>query len=890
VAVGLAGAGERVRLWVDGALLVDQWASLAATRAAAGVVFAAADAPYFMELEYHAGGDADASAAPPGLTLELGGSAVPAEALAGAEALAAAAIDVDAARPDPGASRVRHATAAPAGLATAGVPLALSVALRDRFGNVASGTGAGAGACGAQGAGFGSGLVVTMREGDTTRSIAVEAQGAVCSAVDGACVDDAESASGVATPVAAGAALVEARIDGQHVAGSPLALTVAAGAVSGAQTVIGALSLVTAGTRAVFHITARDEHRNLALHHGAGAVLARLECLRDASADLRAAGERDGCASGAIEAAPLDGSRWELPLLLTVAGNYRLAVLYQGVAVRGSPIDVRAAPAPTCAAASAVRGAGLTLTSTGTATSFVVVSRDAFGNYRSPEEGAAAYVARLRFGAGRPRLLAVAAAPTARTTVGYAVTEATSASMEVTLAVAGGLAATYYGNVARAPGDAIESAAAGAGLDWSVQSGEAAPVWDGATTQYAARWAGAVDVAVGGGAVYTFSAALKGASERVRVWVDQVLLIDAWASLPGTLLGGTLAFPGGAGAYDIALDYSDKQSFESSFRGLTLRWQTAGGAGGAGAAPLAAVPRSALRAVESLSPPLPHVNRIGRVCAARTTFAGASLTLLSAGVAAAFTITARDAYGNLVPGPLAWLHGPTAGDAPQTLATDEQRGGAFAATAAGAYQHQVQIVQSGSLAATFYADAGLGAPALTGDNAAALGDLSDPALQAAIAARPEYFSVRWAGYLRPARGAVFTFLADPAAAQRLLVPPPPPSCTKWTRLFHPSVLTGHVSVVFRSAGRRCSTTCRAAPRCRTAWCRSTRPRGERGCPSRSSCGTRAGDCRRSICACSRSPRCRWRCCARSRLGARLSPRRSQAGARARRRPRRAAPG
>jgi len=32
-----------------------------------------------------------------------------------------------------------------------------------------------------------------------------------------------------------------------------------------------------------------------------------------------------------------------------------------------------------------------------------------------------------------------------------------------------------------------------------------------------------------------------------------------------------VAFETGAGTYDIALDYSDRQPFDSTFRGLTLR-------------------------------------------------------------------------------------------------------------------------------------------------------------------------------------------------------------------------------------------------------------------------------------------------------------------------------
>jgi len=60
---------------------------------------------------------------------------------------------------------------------------------------------------------------------------------------------------------------------------------------------------------------------------------------------------------------------------------------------------------------------------------------------------------------------------------------------------------------------------------------------------------------------------------------------------------------------------------------------------------------------------------------------------------------------------------------------DESRAGAFIATVAGSYSHQVQLVQSGSLSATFYSDAGFGTPVLTSQAASSLGDLSDPLIQ-----------------------------------------------------------------------------------------------------------------------------------------------------------------
>ncbi|KAJ1478103.1 hypothetical protein T484DRAFT_1905153, partial [Baffinella frigidus] len=145
------------------------------------------------------------------------------------------------------------------------------------------------------------------------------------------------------------------------------------------------------------------------------------------------------------------------------------------------------------------------------------------------------------------------------------------------------------------------------------------------------------------------------------------------------------------------------------------------------------------------------------------------MTVLTAGVASPLWITARDAFANIVTGPLSWLHGPTSEVYAPELSMDESRAGAFIATVAGSYSHQVQLVQSGSLSATFYSDAAFGTPVLTSQAATSLGDLSDPLIQAAIEDRPEYFSVRWAGYLRPSVGSVFTFLADPAAAQRLVI-------------------------------------------------------------------------------------------------------------------------
>ena len=74
---------------------------------------------------------------------------------------------------------------------------------------------------------------------------------------------------------------------------------------------------------------------------------------------------------------------------------------------------------------------------------------------------------------------------------------------------------------------------------------------------------------------YTFSTSLESASDRVRVWVDNSLVVDQWASLSERLLSGTLAVDAIPSLYEIKLEY--KQSNMSSavdapYAGPSLKW------------------------------------------------------------------------------------------------------------------------------------------------------------------------------------------------------------------------------------------------------------------------------------------------------------------------------
>ena len=70
---------------------------------------------------------------------------------------------------------------------------------------------------------------------------------------------------------------------------------------------------------------------------------------------------------------------------------------------------------------------------------------------------------------------------------------------------------------------------------------------------YSVRWAGLLRPQYA--EEYTFFARVSGDEDRVKLWVDNSLLVDQWLSLAATERSGTLAI-GAANAYfDVAMEY-----------------------------------------------------------------------------------------------------------------------------------------------------------------------------------------------------------------------------------------------------------------------------------------------------------------------------------------------
>lgn len=144
----------------------------------------------------------------------------------------------------------------------------------------------------------------------------------------------------------------------------------------------------------------------------------------------------------------------------------------------------------------------------------------------------------------------------------------------------GGLASTYYASPeftsprrSRGPEGPVDfSGSCGpgggvlpSGLAPCLGATGSLPSGDG----FAVRWTGFVSPSRGG--EYTFKAAVLGTDERVRLWVDHSLLIDAWTSLSSAAPSATYGVAHADALYSVTVEYMEADGTE----GLAMFWETA---------------------------------------------------------------------------------------------------------------------------------------------------------------------------------------------------------------------------------------------------------------------------------------------------------------------------
>ena len=73
---------------------------------------------------------------------------------------------------------------------------------------------------------------------------------------------------------------------------------------------------------------------------------------------------------------------------------------------------------------------------------------------------------------------------------------------------------------------------------------------------YSARWSGLLRPEYA--ETYTFTGAVSEIDERMKLWIEDVIVIDAWSSITSTTLTGTWVSPSENGFYSIKLEYKEQ--------------------------------------------------------------------------------------------------------------------------------------------------------------------------------------------------------------------------------------------------------------------------------------------------------------------------------------------
>jgi hypothetical protein len=369
--------------------------------------------------------------------------------------------------------------------------------------------------------------------------------------------------------------------------------------------------------------------------------------------------------------------------------------------VFGSPFTSYVSPAPTCGTTSFSAGAGLCFATAGHYAAFTIQARDEYQNTRTKWEDTFVVKASQTDHLGRAKAGTVGAnVVKGRYNVAYLVTKAGSMGVYASLAVAGGITATYYDAVSATY---YSSAAGGSNsyADYSLPaksrvdtnihvhnyyaaqgggscactetgtaSGAGAPPGTGAHDAtcacvatclvqdqvFAARWSGFIRPSTA--AEYTFktvSVVHADKQERVKLWLDNQLVIDEWTSLSAALTSvqATFSFPVAMDYYELELEYKAMTAslalgaYGNGADSPTVKLamiNAALGMSGNGAIASSYLAQSAdVRSSPFMVTVKPDVTDF-----AVSTIAGEALSIATAGVQSEFTLQAKDAWGNTI--------------------------------------------------------------------------------------------------------------------------------------------------------------------------------------------------------------------------------------------------
>jgi len=228
-------------------------------------------------------------------------------------------------------------------------------------------------------------------------------------------------------------------------------------------------------------------------------------------------------------------------------------------------------------------------------------------------------------------------------------------SVVTSLVNAGGVTATYYDSLSSSATNDFGagkpvSSVVDATVDWSAVAAESKPSASLNNKEFAVRWVGFVRPSRA--QQYTFHMQMAeanntGHSERVKLWVDNSIVIQQWSSLASEEPSGTIAFGRANGYYDISALYKCAPASTEKC-GYSLKWEsTVSGVANLDASKARIRSDRLFQRLDVPNMPSGLHVQPAITCAAESVAYRAGLTLATAGVDASFTIQSKDAYENL---------------------------------------------------------------------------------------------------------------------------------------------------------------------------------------------------------------------------------------------------
>ncbi len=424
-------------------------------------------------------------------------------------------------------------------------------------------------------------------------------------------------------------------------------------------------------------------------------------------------------------------------------------------------------------------GASLSLVTAGVRAEFSVRARDEYGNSGTLEHG-------VRF-VGRMKTRGVYEVRDNKYTIAYntgrrvytASTVTTSTQYDRTVVEqlhSGGLFATYYNGFTTADNtpdsaDVIMHSAAvskAEGLvDWSYAGSNITsvlPPWSG----YVARWSGFVRPKYSED--HTFRVTLYREYERVRLWLDNMLLIDQWTSIQSTILDASIMLADLDSVYEVRLEYA-RSGTSSPQQGLKLQWTTASGGG-----TRSVVPSEHLHRADALTG-MPLTVRVapGPVCGSTSKISG--MTLFTAGAYSGFTVQVRDQYNNAREGvgTSLFISARRAEDLCMTYPSQSSALMLATYTATypyvrtGMYTLHAEAATAGGLLGVIYSDPEFSVPVSSRLDSSVSFDwdmVSSPSMHMSDGG---IFSARWLGYISVPSPGVYTFSMISNSGAKVLI-------------------------------------------------------------------------------------------------------------------------